>query len=178
AKLAEEVGFDTIWCDDHFLYDTFPAEAPPHGRFRGVWESFTLLSALAEATSRVTLGPFVACTSFRNPAHLAKIAETLDDVSGAPPPSPFPPPRTQARPTLPRPRLPSPPPPRPVRGGAPAPPPARAGGLGRLPGELLPGPGMRAAAPRPAAKGPADLDRRLEAAHARSRRPLRRCLQR
>jgi probable F420-dependent oxidoreductase len=82
AKLAEEVGFDTLWCDDHFLYDTFPAEAPPHGRFRGVWESFTLLSALAEATSRVTLGPFVACTSFRNPAHLAKIAETLDDVSG------------------------------------------------------------------------------------------------
>src|SRR5207302_3555747 len=51
-------------------------------KFRGVWESFTLLSALAEATSRVTIGPFVACTSFRNPAHLAKIADTLDDVSG------------------------------------------------------------------------------------------------
>ena len=82
AKLAEDVGFDTLWCDDHFLYDTFPESAPPHGRFRGVWESFTLLSALAEATSRVTLGPFVACTSFRNPAHLAKIADTLDDVSG------------------------------------------------------------------------------------------------
>jgi probable F420-dependent oxidoreductase len=82
ARLAEDVGFDTLWCDDHFLYDTFPAEAPPHGRFRGVWESFTLLSALAEATNRVTIGPFVACTSFRNPAHLAKIADTLDDISG------------------------------------------------------------------------------------------------
>ena len=82
AKLAEDVGFDTLWCDDHFLYDTFPDNAPPHGPVRGMWDAFTLLSALAEATSRVTLGPFVACTSYRNPAHLAKIADTLDDVSG------------------------------------------------------------------------------------------------
>jgi probable F420-dependent oxidoreductase len=82
AKLAEDVGFDTLWCDDHFLYDNFPANAPPHGPSRGVWDSFTLLSALAEATSRVTIGPFVACTSFRNPAHLAKIVDTLDDISG------------------------------------------------------------------------------------------------
>lgn len=82
AKLAEDVGFDTLWCDDHFVYETFPPNGEPHGKVRGVWESFTLLSALAEATSRVTLGPFVACTSFRNPAHLAKIAATLDDVSG------------------------------------------------------------------------------------------------
>jgi probable F420-dependent oxidoreductase len=81
AKLAEDVGFDTIWCDDHFLYDTFP-EGAEHGRVRGVWDSFTLLAALAEATSRVTLGPFVACTSYHNPARLAKIADTLDDISG------------------------------------------------------------------------------------------------
>src|SRR5438552_8948335 len=82
AKLAEAVGFDTLWCDDHFLYETFPPDSGPHGKFRGVWDSFTLLSAVAEATSRVTIGPFVACTSFRNPAHLAKIADTLDDISG------------------------------------------------------------------------------------------------
>jgi probable F420-dependent oxidoreductase len=82
AKLAEDVGFDTLWCDDHFLYETFPPNGEPHGKVRGVWEVFTLLSALAEATSRVTIGPFVACTGFRNPAHLAKIADTLDDVSG------------------------------------------------------------------------------------------------
>jgi probable F420-dependent oxidoreductase len=82
ARLAEEVGFDTLWCDDHFLYDSFPADASPHGPLRGVWDCFTLLTALAEATSRVTLGPFVACTSYRNPAHLAKIADTLDDISG------------------------------------------------------------------------------------------------
>ena len=82
ARLAEDVGLDTLWCDDHFLYDTFPETAPQHGRVRGMWDAFTLLSALAEATRRVTLGPFVACTSYRNPAHLAKIADTLDDISG------------------------------------------------------------------------------------------------
>ena len=82
ARLAEEVGFDTLWCDDHFVYDTFPSDNSSHGAVRGMWESFTLLSAVAEATSRVTLGPFVACTSYRNPAHLAKIVDTLDDISG------------------------------------------------------------------------------------------------
>ncbi|HEX5416617.1 MAG TPA: LLM class flavin-dependent oxidoreductase [Chloroflexota bacterium] len=82
ARVAEEVGFDTLWCDDHFLYDTFPESAPDHGRFRGMWDCFTLLSALAEATTTVSLGSFVACTSYRNPAHLARIVDTLDDISG------------------------------------------------------------------------------------------------
>jgi probable F420-dependent oxidoreductase len=82
AKLAEDVGFDTLWVDDHFLYDNYPEGARPPRGMRGVWECFTLLSAVAEATNRVTIGPFVACTSYRNPAHLAAIANTLDDVSG------------------------------------------------------------------------------------------------
>lgn len=46
------------------------------------WPELRRLAKLAEATSRVTIGPFVACTSFRNPTHLAKIADTLDDISG------------------------------------------------------------------------------------------------
>ena len=82
ARVAEEVGFDTLWCDDHFLYDNFPESAPEHGRFRGMWDCFTLLSALAEATSRVSIGPFVACTGYRNPAQVARIADTIDDISG------------------------------------------------------------------------------------------------
>jgi alkanesulfonate monooxygenase SsuD/methylene tetrahydromethanopterin reductase-like flavin-dependent oxidoreductase (luciferase family) len=54
----------------------------PAGETRGAWECFTLLAALSQATRRVTLGPLVACTSFRNPALLAKLADSLDEVSG------------------------------------------------------------------------------------------------
>ncbi|GAB4191073.1 MAG: LLM class F420-dependent oxidoreductase [Roseiflexaceae bacterium] len=75
ALAAEAQGLDSIWLYDHLLFRGGPAD-------NGQWESFTLLAALAEATKRVTLGPLVACTPFRNPALLAKIAVTLDEVSG------------------------------------------------------------------------------------------------
>jgi alkanesulfonate monooxygenase SsuD/methylene tetrahydromethanopterin reductase-like flavin-dependent oxidoreductase (luciferase family) len=73
ARAAEEVGFDSIWLGDHLLYDD------PE---RGPWEAFTLLSALAAVTSRVTLGPLVACAAFHPPGVLAKMAATIDEVSG------------------------------------------------------------------------------------------------
>src|SRR5439155_8367943 len=76
AKRAEEVGFDSIWLPDHLLYE-WSDEPPP----RGIWEAWTLLSAIAASTTRIELGPFVACTGFRNPALLAKMADTLDEVS-------------------------------------------------------------------------------------------------
>jgi alkanesulfonate monooxygenase SsuD/methylene tetrahydromethanopterin reductase-like flavin-dependent oxidoreductase (luciferase family) len=47
----------------------------------GIWECWTFLSALAEATQKVELGTLVLCNSFRNPALLAKMAITLDEVS-------------------------------------------------------------------------------------------------
>jgi probable F420-dependent oxidoreductase len=85
ARLAEAVGFDTLFVEDHFLF-RFPPPRVPLLRSRpddrGFWESWVLLSALAEATSRIELGPLVACTSFRNPALLARMADSLDEVSG------------------------------------------------------------------------------------------------
>jgi probable F420-dependent oxidoreductase len=73
ARAAEEVGFDSIWIGDHLLY-----EQPE----RGPWEAWTLLSALAAVTERVELGPLVACAGFHPPGLLAKMAATIDEISG------------------------------------------------------------------------------------------------
>src|SRR3712207_2795988 len=51
-------------------------------RWSGPWECWSLLSALAAVTERVELGTFVSCVSFRNPALFAKMADTVDEVSG------------------------------------------------------------------------------------------------
>ena len=75
ARLAEDVGFDSIWLGDHLLYD-LPVGA------RGPWEVWTSLAALAASTERVELGPLVASTSFHAPAMLAKMAATVDAISG------------------------------------------------------------------------------------------------
>jgi probable F420-dependent oxidoreductase len=75
ARTAEEVGFDSIWLGDHHLYRE-------EGRESGPWEAWTLLSALAAVTRRVAVGPLVACTAFHAPPVLAKMAATVDEVSG------------------------------------------------------------------------------------------------
>jgi probable F420-dependent oxidoreductase len=76
AQRAESVGFDSLWVGDHLLYRKPTEEA------KGPWEAWSVLAALAEATSRVELGPLVAATSFHNPAMLAKKAATVDEISG------------------------------------------------------------------------------------------------
>ena len=87
ATLGESAGVESLVVPDHLLFRRSPpTNNPPldmpEGRSRGVWEAWTILSALAAVTRRVSLGPYVACTSFRNPALLAKMAVTLDEVSG------------------------------------------------------------------------------------------------
>jgi probable F420-dependent oxidoreductase len=74
ALQAETTGFDSVWVFDHLLFRAPGAPA------EGIWESWTVLSALAEATTQVRLGTFVLCTAFRNPAVLAKMAATLDEI--------------------------------------------------------------------------------------------------
>ena len=80
ATAAEAIGFDVVWISDHIGFGD-PAGKDP-AAWSGAWESWTLLSALAAATTRVELGNYVLCTPFRNPALLAKMAETLDEISG------------------------------------------------------------------------------------------------
>lgn len=75
ARQIEEAGFDSLWVFDHLLYSTADESRS------GIWEGWTILSALAAITQRIELGPLVACTHFRYPAILAKMAATLDEVS-------------------------------------------------------------------------------------------------
>lgn len=76
AKVAEEVGFDSIWISDHLIH-RFPG-VPDYG----IWEAWSLVSALAATTSRVQIGTWVLSAGFRNPALLAKMADTVDEISG------------------------------------------------------------------------------------------------
>src|SRR4051794_13824065 len=76
APTAEQIGLDSFWLADHLIYRY------PEKDENGCWEVFTFLSGVAAATSRIALGPLVACTSFRNPALLAKMADALDEISG------------------------------------------------------------------------------------------------
>ena len=80
AVRAEKLGFSSVWLSDHLFYD-LTRYGGPSGEQRGV-ECFTGLSAVAAATSRVRMGSLVACNDFRNPALLAKVAATLDVLSG------------------------------------------------------------------------------------------------
>jgi alkanesulfonate monooxygenase SsuD/methylene tetrahydromethanopterin reductase-like flavin-dependent oxidoreductase (luciferase family) len=76
ARAIEDIGFDSAWLGEHLLYRW------PDRHARGPWEAWTMLAAIAAATTRIELGPLVACTNFHNPALLAKQAATIDEVSG------------------------------------------------------------------------------------------------
>ncbi len=76
SQRAERAGLDSIWVYDHLIF-RFPGEPD-----EGLNEAWTILSALAPVVPRVELGALVMCSSFRNAGLMAKMGQTLDDVSG------------------------------------------------------------------------------------------------
>ena len=76
ARAAEESGFESIWVGDHLLYR---GGGRPD---RGPWDAWTQLAALAVLTSRVRIGPLVAATPFHPPGVIARMAASIDEVSG------------------------------------------------------------------------------------------------
>ena len=78
ARRAEELGYRSLWIPDHLIIDVpRPGSVP-----EGAWEGWSLVAALAASTERLGIGLLVSCTAFRNPALLAKMAYTVDEISG------------------------------------------------------------------------------------------------
>ncbi|MHA3837355.1 LLM class F420-dependent oxidoreductase [Terrabacter sp. AAH1] len=76
AKHADDGDvFESIWVYDHFHTVPEPSDEATH-------EAWTLMAAFAAATSRVRLGQMCTCMAYRNPAYLAKVAATVDVISG------------------------------------------------------------------------------------------------
>ncbi len=76
AKRADDGdAWESVWVYDHFHTVPEPTEEATH-------EAWTLMAALASSTSRVRLGQMCTCMGYRNPAYLAKVAATVDLISG------------------------------------------------------------------------------------------------
>ena len=75
ARAAEAGPFESIWVYDHFHTVPVPTQEATH-------EAWSLMAAFAAATSQIRLGQMCTCMGYRNPAYLAKVAATVDIVSG------------------------------------------------------------------------------------------------
>ena len=75
AKRVEAAGFESMWASDHFLIRPDAVDVD-------CLEAWTLLTALAVETETLRLGAMVSCQNYRNPCLAAKMAATLDNISG------------------------------------------------------------------------------------------------
>jgi len=75
AGTIEAAGFESLWVYDHFHTVPLPTQEV-------TYEAWTLMAALAAATSTVRLGQMCTCNSYRPPSYLAKVAASIDAISG------------------------------------------------------------------------------------------------
>ncbi|WP_460772715.1 LLM class F420-dependent oxidoreductase [Microbacterium sp. GXF7504] len=75
AQRADEGAWESLWVYDHFHTVPVPSDEAVH-------EAWTLMAAFAASTDRIRLGQMCTCMGYRNPAYLAKVAATVDAVSG------------------------------------------------------------------------------------------------
>ena len=77
ARRAEEVGFDSFWLPDHLLYRF------PQVHQQGAGDVVVAAGRpLPPPTRTLEIGPRTACSSFRNPALIAEMADTIEEISG------------------------------------------------------------------------------------------------
>lgn len=77
ARLAEEIGYDTVWVADELQWETEDWEEP-----RNWWECVALTGAIAASTDTIEVGTWVLSALHRNPGLTVRAAETLDEISG------------------------------------------------------------------------------------------------
>ena len=75
ATAADAGAWESLWVYDHFHPVPKPTDEAVH-------EAWTLMSAFAAVTSRIRLGQMCTCMSYREPGYLAKVAATVDIISG------------------------------------------------------------------------------------------------
>ena len=75
AQTAEQLGYHSLWLYDHFYHFPVPDNVT-------ILEPWTLMSVLAGGTKTIRIGTLVLCNGYRPPALLAKMAATLDVLSG------------------------------------------------------------------------------------------------
>src|SRR3954464_3694419 len=75
AQYADQGPWESLWVYDHFHTVPAPTDDATH-------EAWSLMAAYAAVTERIRLGQMCTCMGYRNPAYLAKVAATVDAVSG------------------------------------------------------------------------------------------------
>lgn len=75
SQVARHSGFEAVWFGDHLSYEH-------NDETVGTWEAFTMMAGLAAAVPDIHIGPLVTSAGYRNPGLIAKMAESIDEISG------------------------------------------------------------------------------------------------